>query len=69
MAALAWDAIRSHRRAATAAALVVLALMIAMPWIATLIVLVVFGAGVAVALVHSDVFGERVKPGEAEDWF
>lgn len=69
MAELAWDAIRSHRRASGAAALVVLALMILMPWIATLIVLVVFGAGVAVALLHSDVFGERINAEEAEDWF
>lgn len=69
MAAIAWDAIRSHRRASLAAALVVLALMILMPWIATMIVLVVFGAGVAVALVHSDIFGERIRPEEAEDWF
>jgi hypothetical protein len=68
VAALAWDAIREHRRASGAAALVVLALMILMPWIATMIVLVVFGAGVAVALVHSDIFGERVRGEEAEDW-
>jgi hypothetical protein len=68
LAAVAWETIRSHRRYAAGGALTFLTLILIVPWIATVIVLLTFGAGTAVALAHSDLFGQRISEEDYEDW-
>lgn len=69
MAEVALNAIRSHRRIALTGALVVAALIVLFPWVATLIVLFAFGSGVAILFARSEVFGQRVRDEDFEDWF